>query len=201
MDFLPDSHTINHWLLLYGGVVLFLLLALGIIALPVPDETLMVFAGVLMSKGKLKIVTTLLAAYGGSMCGITVSYLIGRTAGNFFIHRYGAFIGLTEDKIENVHKWFKKYGKWTLMIGYFIPGVRHFTGIIAGMSSLEYKHFALFAYTGAFIWASFFMGMGYFFGGYWFVFFENLESNIEIISIVLILIIFAYSIFKLWTSK
>ena len=125
-------------------------LALGIIALPVPEETLMVLSGFLMSQGTLRIAPTILAATLGSICGITVSYLVGKTAGYYFLHKHGSWLGLTEDRLDKAHEWFTKFGKWALLIGYFIPGVRHFTGLSAGTTRLDYSLFATFAYLGAF---------------------------------------------------
>ena len=49
------------------------------------------------------------------------------------------------------------------MFGYFIPGVRHLTGYIAGTTALEYRHFAVFAYTGGVAWVLAFIAIGYFF--------------------------------------
>lgn len=179
MDFLPDQETLSQWLLHWGSFSLFILLALGIIALPVPDESLMVLAGILMKKGSLQIVPTLLATYGGSMAGITVSYLIGRIAGSPIIHKYGSYIGLTEPKLQKVHTWFESYGKWTLSFGYFIPGIRHFTGLAAGMSDLSYPVFALFAYGGAIIWTSVFLGIGFFLGEYWYTIVSFAEERVD----------------------
>jgi membrane protein DedA with SNARE-associated domain len=95
MEHLPDIDTLSLWLNEYGSITLFVLLALGIVALPVPEETLMVIAGILMRKGELQIPGTMLAAYLGSMVGITGSYIIGRTAGKFLVHKYGSWLGLT----------------------------------------------------------------------------------------------------------
>lgn len=164
--YLPDIDTLTLLLTQYGSITLFILLALGIIALPVPEETLMVIAGIFMKQGDLKIPATLIAAYLGSMFGITVSYLIGRTAGFYLLHRYGGWLGITEARLQRAHEWFETYGKWTLTFGYFIPGVRHFTGLSAGVAELEYHYFALFAYGGALLWVTTFLGIGYFFGDY-----------------------------------
>lgn len=167
MDFLPDYESLTHWLLNYGSFSLFILLALGVVALPVPDETLMVLSGILMRSGELPFFSTILASYAGSMSGITLSYLLGRVAGSLILHRYGKLFGLTAEKFEKVHIWFEHYGKWTLTFGYFIPGVRHLTGFAAGTSGLEYPTFALFAYFGAAIWVSVFLSFGFFLGPYW----------------------------------
>jgi undecaprenyl-diphosphatase len=52
-------------------------------------------------------------------------------------------------------------------VGYFIPGVRHLTGYVAGASELTFSNFALFAYTGAFCWAAVFITLGYVLGEQW----------------------------------
>lgn len=167
MDFLPDYEALTEWLLHYGPFSLFVLLALGVVALPVPDETLMVLSGILMRNGDLPILSTLIASYAGSLSGITLSYLMGRMAGAWILQKYGKYVGLTEEKLQKVHNWFAHYGKWTLAFGYFLPGIRHLTGFAAGISLLEYPTFALFAYFGAVIWVTVFLSLGFFLGPYW----------------------------------
>jgi membrane protein DedA with SNARE-associated domain len=166
LDILSDTSVLSLWLLKYGSVVLFIILSLGIIALPFPEETLMIIAGVLMHKGKLNILATVLFAYAGTITGISVSYIIGRTAGIFIIRRYGGLVGIDEGHLLKAHYWFERLGKWVLTIGYFIPGVRHLSGFCAGTSNLKYSHFALYAYSGAIIWVSLFLSLGYFVGTY-----------------------------------
>lgn len=180
MDFLPDIDTLTTWLTHYGPPSLFILLALGIIALPVPEETLLVTSGVLMKNGQLDEFNTIIAAICGSMLGITTSYLIGRTTSKFVIHRYGSWIGITEERLNQAHAWFEKYGKWSLFIGYFIPGVRHFTGLFAGFTELQFSHFALYAYSGAIVWVSLFLTVGYTVGHYLPVIYENIEIIVEV---------------------
>lgn len=154
----------SEWILHYGSFALFCLLALGIVGLPVPDETLLVFVGVLIAKGKLPLVTTFLSAFLGSALGITLSYLIGFATEKLFIEKYGPWIGLTEKKIQKVRHWFDKIDKWVLFFGYFIPGVRHLTGYIAGTTQMSYKRFMLYAYSGALVWCITFLTIGYFSG-------------------------------------
>lgn len=193
MEYLHD--TFAHWLLEYGSIALFFLLALGIVALPIPDETLMVISGVLIHQGHLYAIPTLIAAYAGSMCGITLSYVLGRTAGHFIITRYGKWIGITAQNLQKAHDWYEYLGKWTLTFGYFIPGVRHVTGIFAGTTELEYSKFALFAYTGAFIWATIFLSIGYFFGPYWANILGFLDEHpFELIGSILFIFLFVWFI-------
>lgn len=203
MDFLPDTDTLSAWLIHYGSFALFGLLVLGILALPIPEESLMILAGILMYNEKLHIGSTVISAYAGSICGITVSYLLGRTAGHFVITKYGSWLGLTPERIETMHQWFERYGKWMLFFGYFIPGVRHFTGFTAGTSELEYRKFALFAYSGAVVWVSTFLSIGYFFGGYWEAVLKDIDIDIDIdsIAVLLLVLLFCYFIYKLRHKK
>lgn len=172
------NETFVHLLMEYGSFVLFLLLMLGIIALPIPEETLLVFSGALIAQGILNMHSTILAAFAGSLCGITLSYLLGITGGSYLMLKYGSWIGITQKRLDLAKDWFNHYGKWSLFIGYFIPGVRHFTGFTAGTARVEYPHFALFAYTGALFWIATFLSIGYYFGDVCFAFLEEIDAKL-----------------------
>lgn len=187
MDWLPDLETLSAWLAQYGSLFLFLLLALGIIAFPVPEETLMLITGILIRKGTLPLVEASLAAWLGSVVGITGSYLIGQLAGIYVITSFGSWIGLTKERIDKAHIWFEKYGKWALFIGYFIPGIRHFTGLSAGAARLDFRQFMLFAYTGALFWVSLFISSGYFFGHLGLELYEKVEVAVDEFFIAVVL--------------
>jgi membrane protein DedA with SNARE-associated domain len=155
------------WISQYGYFAIFLLLTLGIVGLPVPDETLLAFSGYLAFKGNLSLPLAFAAAWGGSTCGITISYYLGRTFGLKLIHRYGRYVRITEEHVMKAHAWFDRVGHWGLTFGYFVPGVRHLTAYAAGMSEVAPRQFALFAYSGGFLWAATFLSIGYFLGERW----------------------------------
>jgi len=186
MDFFPDADALSLWLTHYGSWTLFALLALGIIALPIPEETLMVLTGILIHQEKLQAIPAMLAALGGSLCGMTISYLIGRTAGHFLLFKYGPRIGLTKQRLQKAQLWFERFGRWALLIGYFIPGVRHLTGVCAGSSYLSFRQFSLYAYSGAIIWVSSFLSIGYFFGKHWMILYSLLAEKIDRLAVPLI---------------
>src|SRR5439155_19560660 len=140
-----------HWIGEYGYAGIFSLLIFGIVGLPVPDEWLLTFSGFLVFKRTLLFVPTFAAAFCGSACGITVSYTLGRIFDTYVLMKYGSYIHMSPDRLARVHSWFERRGRWTLLVGYFIPGVRHLTGYIAGASELSFSSFALFAYTGRFV--------------------------------------------------
>lgn len=169
------GHQILQWIAEYGYAAIIGLLMLGIVGLPVPDETLLTFTGYLVFRGTFRLPLAFAAAFAGSSCGITVSYLLGRTFGLKLIHRYGRYLRIREEHVAKAHAWFHKAGHWSLTFGYFIPGVRHLTAYAAGMSDLEAPQFALFAYSGAGLWVSAFLALGYFLGDRW----EAVENNIH----------------------
>jgi membrane protein DedA with SNARE-associated domain len=177
--------TVLTWVTHYGSVSLFFLLMLGIVGLPVPDETLLVFSGYLIFKGKLNPVFTFCMALLGSGTGITVSYFLGRVYGLKLIQKYGPYIHLTAERYEKAHAWFEKIGRWSLVFGYYIAGVRHVTAMVAGASGLEYPLFAVFAYSGATTWVLVFLSLGYFLGDSWQSASENIHRYISIVCLSL----------------
>lgn len=163
------------WITQYGYLAVFALLMFGIVGLPVPDETLLTFCGFLVFKGRLSPSLAFGAAFAGSACGITLSYVLGRTFGLALIHRYGRYARITEDHVQKAHAWFARVGHWGLTFGYFIPGVRHLTAYAAGISAVEPHQFALFAYTGGILWVTVFLSLGYFLGERW----KAVERNVH----------------------
>lgn len=155
------------WVAAHGYGALYLLLALGVVGLPIPDETLLVFTGYLIFRGSLHPLGAFVAAVAGAWTGISGSYLLGRTLGAGAVHRYGKYIHFTEARLAYVHRWFDRIGHWMLVAGYYIIGVRHFTAIVAGMSKLEYPTFIAYAWTGGALWVSTFLTLGYFLGEDW----------------------------------
>jgi membrane protein DedA with SNARE-associated domain len=174
------------WVAMHGYSALFFLLMLGIVGLPVPDETLLVFAGYLIWRGQLQPLTTYSAATAGTWCGITLSYTLGRTLGAGAVHRYGKYIHITDDRLAKVHRWFDRIGHWALFVGYFIAGVRHFTAIIAGMSKLELRSFTAYAWTGGALWTATFLTLGYYLGENWRVIADVVHRYIVYASVIVV---------------
>jgi membrane protein DedA with SNARE-associated domain len=190
------------WVSAYGYEAIFCLLVLGIVGLPVPDEWLLVFSGYLAFSGRLSLPGVLASAFLGSACGITCSYLLGRKVGLPLLHsRFGHYLHVSEEQIQRVHDWFNRIGHWALFIGYYIPGVRHFTALVAGTSCLEYRAFALYAYSGALLWVCTFVFIGYHFGESWRPVLALVEENLRLASAVGLAIVIAYAALTYFRRK
>jgi membrane protein DedA with SNARE-associated domain len=169
------QQTIFDFVMNYGYIALYVLLAAGIVGLPIPDETLLTFAGSLTaSGGPWSLTPALFVAYGGTMTGMCVSYGVGYKVGKPFLYRYGKWIKLTPHRIQRAEGWFHKYGLWAVFFGYFVPGVRHFTCYLAGVSGVKLWKYLLFAGSGAFIWCVTFLALGHFIG-------ENIGELLHVI--------------------
>jgi len=193
--------TITQWIADWGYGGIFSLLVLGIVGIPVPDETLLTFVGYLAYKGELDLVPALLTVFAGSVCGITLSYILGRSLGLKIIHRYGRYVRMTPEKLQKTHLWFERSGKWVLMIGYFIPGVRHFTAYVAGASEFKLPEFALFAYMGALIWSMGFVMLGYLLGEQWETVLKVIDDNMLIVGIGVAVVVAGYLAWRFITSS
>ena len=106
--------------------------------------------------------------------------IVGKTEFRYSLHTWslaeaksearrmaGGRLHLTQERIDRVHAGFRRWGHWSLTVGYFVPGVRHVIAIVAGVASLELGTFAFLAYLGVFFWAGLFICAGYYLGEGW----------------------------------
>lgn len=148
----------------YGYLAIFLLLAPGTFGIPVPDEILMTFIGYLVLRGDLQLMPALAVAVAGAITGITLDYGVGKAAGAKLIREAGGFLRLGPDKFQGLKEWLRRGGGWVLFLGYFLPGVRHWVAIAAGITSFPLAGFTRFAYAGALAWSLLYIFLGYFLG-------------------------------------
>ncbi len=184
------------WVAHYGPLGLFSLLVLGIVGLPVPDEFLLTYAGFLCFKHQMSLPAAMVAGFCGASCGITLSYAIGRLLGTDRVERIAARIGFHPEKLELVRAWFERRGKWTLVIGYYVPGVRHFTAIVAGTSHLRPDVFVPFAYAGALLWSQSFIVLGYTLGNGWERAAEWVHSRLLLVAVVVAVLLVAWFVVR-----
>lgn len=128
-----------------------------------PGDSLLFTAGLLASQDLIGIYPLLI---GGVICAI-----LGDSVGYAFGKKIGPKIFSKEDSlfwnkkhIERSNEFFSKYGKKALILARFMPIVRTFTPILAGVGSMEYKTFIRYNVIGGFLWVVGITLLGYFFG-------------------------------------
>jgi membrane protein DedA with SNARE-associated domain len=158
MEFVTDFVT-N-----YGYLAIFLLLLPGTFGIPIPDELLLTFTGYLALRGELRLIPAMAVAVSGAVLGITLDYWVGRAAGARLIWESGAFFRLRHDKFKSLQEWLRRGGGWRLCLGYFLPGVRHWVAIAAGITKFPLAGFTRVAYLGVLAWSLVYILLGYFLG-------------------------------------
>ncbi|MFC5471091.1 VTT domain-containing protein [Cohnella suwonensis] len=183
----------------YGYLVLFLSLLLEMLALPLPGEVLMTYAGLIVYQGKLNYILIILAGGIGTSIGMTASYFIGYRLGYPFFEKYGSKFHLGPDKLKLASGWFDRYGDKLLLVAYYIPGVRHFTGYFSGVTRMPFRKYAAYAYTGAFIWVAVFITIGKLFGEKWEQYHHTLNRYLTVAGVlagIVIVLVFVFRTFK-----
>lgn len=184
---------IEYLILKYGYFGIVIVMAGGIIGLPIPDEILLTLVGYYIYKEKMVYILALTSSLAGAILGITVSYFLGLKLGLPFLMKYGPKVYITHKKIAFTQQLFRKFGPFLLFIGFFIPGVRHVTGYLAGIAQYRFRKMAFYAYLGSFVWVFTFITLGQALGTRWYIVEKYLMKYSFIpISTVILIIIYVY---------
>jgi membrane-associated protein len=130
-----------------------------------PGDYLLFLAGMFVATGKLDVtIYTLIAGLIlAAVSGNFVGYWFGLKTGPVLYHRPDSFF-FKKKYLKAAEVYYRKQGAVALIMGRFIPIVRTFAPIIAGVVKLEFKRFALFNITGAILWISSLSLLGFFLG-------------------------------------
>ena len=104
--------------------------------------------------------------------GNVVGYEIGRAIGEPLAQRNGRI--LKKQYFDKTHEFFERYGARALVLGRFVPIVRTFITVVAGIGKMDRRHFFTWSFVGAVLWATGLTLLGYFLGGV-----ELLQRNLE----------------------
>src|SRR4051812_6542684 len=182
----------------FGYIVLFIALMLEMIAFPLPGEVLMGYSGFLVYQGHLNWVLSIIIAGIGASIGMTLSYWIGSKLGTPFFMKHGHRFHMGPERMEKTSRWFSKHGNKLLIIAYFIPGVRHITGYFSGITRIPFRTFALFAYSGAFLWVTVFISLGKILGPQWELFHSSVKKYLIIGGIAAAIILVGIYLYKMY---
>jgi membrane-associated protein len=155
---MPDlSELLQHW----GYLGIFLLVLLGNVGLPVPEESVLAVAGYLVHQGVLRTSLTLVVGVVSAALGDNVGYWIGRRAGGPAIERYGRRIAITAARMRVIERFIERYGAVGVFAARFVPGIRLLAGPLAGAAGLSAGRFALANLLGAVCYVPCVVGIGY----------------------------------------
>ena len=155
----------------YGGIYLLLFVVFAETGLFVgfflPGDSLLFTAGLLCSTGILQlhisllVILIIIAAVTGNMVG----YAFGKKVGPLLFKRKSGLL-FRQAHLITAHEFYIKHGKKTIILSRFLPIVRTFAPIVAGIVKLDYHKFFIFSLVGAFFWVITLVLTGYFMGKY-----------------------------------
>jgi len=142
-------------------VGLLLLLFLGEIGLPFPEDATLLLSGFLIAHRVTKLVPTLLVVYGGLLVTDFSLYLIGKKYGRrLFEHKTFQKL-LTPDRFKRIEEKFKQWGIWVILLGRHIFGLRAQIFLAAGVVRMSPLKFLLADGLSAMVTMILMMGIGY----------------------------------------
>ena len=137
------------------------LMALESMIVPIPSEAVMPFVGFLVADGKWNLASAILVTSLGSIVGSSLSYLMGYYGGKPLVLRVGKYLLLNVHDLERTERFFhRRRGMVTLFISRFIPVIRHFISIPAGIGRMPLPGFLLTTLLGATLWNTFLLLCG-----------------------------------------
>lgn len=151
-----------------------------------PGDSLLFAVGMFSHEGALaaplalSLLTLTLAAFAGNVCG----YEIGRAAGHGLYERDGRI--LKRKYFDTSIEFFEKYGRRALVIGRFVPIVRTFVTVVAGVSQMPRRTFYTWSALGAVLWVGLITMLGYALGGVPFIR-DNLEAAVLVLVAISVL--------------
>lgn len=128
-----------------------------------PGDSLLFTAGFLTHQGLLDVNIHLfvLILFLAAAVGDSVGYVFGQKVGRRLFRRKDSLL-FKQENLQYAEKFYEKYGSKTIVIARFIPIVRTFAPIVAGIGKMNYKTFLTFNLIGAFLWAVGLTYLGYF---------------------------------------
>jgi membrane protein DedA with SNARE-associated domain len=114
----------------YGAIAVMPILAIEAVGAPVPGESLLIFASVLAGRGEMSLSALLAFAWAGSVIGDNAGFLIGRKLGRGTVLRYGAKVGLTDERFSRIESRYIRYGYATVLFARFFSVLRQLNGVM-----------------------------------------------------------------------
>jgi len=180
----------------YPALALIIFLETGAMVAFLPGDSLLFVAGLYTAKGDLNIVVLNLLLSTMAILGDATSYTIGARVGpKIFARPKSRF--LKPEHIQAAHDFYEKHGGKAIVIARFVPLVRTFVPVIAGVAGMTYRSFALFNIAGGISWVASMTLGGYFLGSI----FPDLGKHIEKVIIVIVALSVLPMVFEFVKAK
>ncbi len=181
----------------YGTVALALLLENA--GVPVPGETILLFASFLAySEHQLHLPWIIVTATIAATLGDNLGYMIGRRGGRPLLDRYRHIFHIPEGHVKRGEHLFARYGSLTIFFARFVFGMRIIAGPLAGVLHMPWRQFAFFNFLGAALWVTVISTIGYVFGRNWDALLHFMKHfNV----IVVIAAVLAVAVWYLWRRR
>ncbi len=116
-----------------------------------PGDSLLFTAGFLASQGYLNIAILMIITSVGAILGDNFGYAFGRKVGPAIFKKEDSLL-FDKDHLRRAHKFYERYGGKALVLARFMPIVRTFAPIVAGVGNMKYKEFLFYNFIGAVLW-------------------------------------------------
>jgi membrane-associated protein len=182
-DRLSNLPELVQWAGLFGIAAIIFSETGLLVGVFLPGDSLLVTAGLLSARGYLNVYTLAPLLTAAAICGNSLGYFIGRTSGPRIFNRENSIFFNKKHAIR-AHEFFQKHGRKTIVLAQFMPIIRTFSPVIAGVGGMEFRTFITFNIIGAVVWIWSMVGIGYFLGSY----IPGIDQHIEIVIIIVVFI-------------
>lgn len=128
-----------------------------------PGDSLLFTAGFLASQGFMHIVPLVILTFAGAVIGDNVGYVFGKKVGPSIFKKEDSLF-FSKGNIRRAQRYYEKYGAKTIVLARFVPVVRTFAPIVAGVGEMKYSTFVSYNLIGGFLWGLGMPLLGYFLG-------------------------------------
>jgi membrane protein DedA with SNARE-associated domain len=142
----------------WGYAAIFLIVILGNVGLPVPEETILTLAGYLIWQGRLEPIPVVLTAITSAVLGDNIAYWLGRRYGRIALTR---FLKIGPERIERMQRLVLRYGMLAVFFARFVAGLRFMAGPLAGSTGLSPLRFFVANLLGGIVYVPIAVGAGY----------------------------------------
>src|SRR5919205_1157733 len=151
----------------YGYLIVFFGVMLVTTGIPFPSAAILLAAGVLVQQGHLDLRGAIVFGILGAIIGNQIGYWVGHEGGRPFVLKWGRYVKLTPERLEQVERLFMLHGGKAVFVARFFSVSRVLEALVAGISRMRWGTFFLYSALGGTVWATAVVLVGYFFGQSW----------------------------------